>query len=111
MIRGSLQRRGGRCLDGTSQDLCHLQVSFKDRGPKRELRVLRGSVFIGQDADNVFCGLEEVGGVGDFGEVKLLWEELECVCVPSGCSGGNVAVVTVVMFERGTNIPTVNSVC
>ena len=66
-------------------------------------------MFIGQDADHVLCWLAKVGGVGDFGEVKVLWEELDCVCVPSGRSGGNVAVVTVVMVEGGDNIPTVNS--
>ena len=27
---------GGWYLDGISQDLCHLQVRVKDRGPKRE---------------------------------------------------------------------------
>ena len=69
------------------------------------------SVFIGQDADNVLFYLAKVGGVGDFGEVKLLWEALECVCVSGGCSGGDVAVVTALMFEGGANIPTVDSVC
>ena len=73
--------------------------------------MLRGSVIIGQDADNVLCCLAKVGGVGDFGGVKVLWEERDCVCVPSGCSGGNVAVVTAVMVEGGANIPTVGSVC
>ena len=76
MVRGVLRRRDRRCLDGTSQDLCHFQVIVKDRGPKIECRVQRGNVFIGQDADNIICCLEKVGGIGDFGEVKVLWEEL-----------------------------------
>ena len=73
--------------------------------------MLRGRVFIGQDADNVLCCLAKVGVVGDFGEVKVLWEELDCVCVHIVCSGGNVSVVTEVMVERGANIPTVDSMC
>ena len=68
-------------------------------------------MFIGQDADNILCCLAKVGGVGDFEGVKVLWEELECVCVPSICSGWNVAVVTVVVVEGGANIPTVDSMC
>ena len=32
--------------------------------------MLRGSVIIGQDADNVLCCLAKVCGVGDFGELK-----------------------------------------
>ena len=52
-----------------------------------------------------------VGGVGDFGEVKVLWGELDCVCVPHGCSGGNVAVVIAEMVEGGSNVPTVDSMC
>ena len=68
-------------------------------------------VFIGQDADNVLCCLTKVCGVGDFGEVKVLWEELNCVCVTFGCSGGNISVVTTVMVEGGANITTVGSVC
>ena len=53
----------------------------------------------------------KVGGVGDLGEVEVLWEELNRVCVPSGCSGGNVAVVTTVMVEEGDNVSTVNNMC
>ena len=68
-------------------------------------------MLIGQDAYNVLCCLAKVGGVGDFGEVKGLWEELDGVCVPGGCSDGNVAVVTSVMVEGGANIPTFNSMC
>ena len=68
-------------------------------------------MFIGQDADNVLCCLAKVGAVGDFGEVKVLWEELDCVCVPSGCIGGNVEVVTAVMVEGRANIPTVDNMC
>ena len=30
----------------------------------------RGSVFFGQDADNIPCCLTKIGGVGDFWEVK-----------------------------------------
>ena len=70
-----------------------------------------GSVFIGKDANNVLCCLAKVGGVGDFGEVKVLWEELDCVCVPLGCRGGNVAVVTVVIVEEGSNVTNVDSLC
>ena len=53
----------------------------------------------------------KVGGVGDLGEIKVLWEELDCVCVPGGCNGRNVAVVTTLMVEGGANVPTVNSMC
>ena len=45
--------------------------------------------------------MAKVGGVGNLGEVEVLWEELNRVCVPGGCSGGNVAVVTTVMVEVG----------
>ena len=71
----------------------------------------RGSVFFGQDADNILCGLAKIGGVGDFWEVKILWEELDSVCVHSGCSGWDVAVVTAVVIGGGANIPTVDSMC
>ena len=71
----------------------------------------RGSLFIGQDYDNILCFLAKVGGVGDFGEVKVLWEELDCVCVPSRCSGWDVEVVTMVMVGVGDNITTVDSMC
>ena len=71
----------------------------------------RGNVFIGQDADNVLCCLAKVDGVGDSGEVKVLWGEIDCVYVPGGLSGGNVEVVTAVMVEGGANVPTVNSMC
>ena len=50
----------------------------------------------------------KVGGVGNLGEVEVILEELNRVCVTGGCSGGNVAVVTAVMVEGGANIPTVN---
>ena len=53
----------------------------------------------------------EVGGFGSLGEVEVLWEEIDCVCVPVGCSGGYVAVVTTVMVEGGSNLPTINSMC
>ena len=53
----------------------------------------------------------KVGRIGDLGDVKVLREELNCVCVPGRCSGGNVAVVTTVMFERGAYVPTVDSMC
>ena len=71
----------------------------------------RGSVFFGQGADNILCGLAKIGGVGDFGEVNRLWEELDSVCVPSGRSGWDVAVVTAVVVGGGSNVPTVDSVC
>ena len=69
-----------------------------------------GSVFFGQDADNILCGLAKIGGVGDFWEVKRLWEELDSVCVPSARSGWDIAVVTVVVVGGGSNVPTVDSV-
>ena len=50
----------------------------------------------------------EVGGVDNPGEVEVLQEELERVCVPGGCSGGDVAGVTTVMVEGEANVPTVN---
>ena len=53
----------------------------------------------------------KVSGVSDFGGVKVIWEELNCVCVPGGCSGCNVVVVTVVMVEGGSNVPTIDSMC
>ena len=53
----------------------------------------------------------KVGGVGNLGEVEVLWEELNRVCVPGGCSGGNVAVVTTVMVEGGANVPIGDSMC
>ena len=71
----------------------------------------RYSVFIRQDVDDVLCFLEKVGRVGNLGEVEALWEELNHVCMPGGCSGGNVAVATTVMVEGGANVPTVNSIC
>ena len=70
----------------------------------------RGSVFWGQDADAILCGFAKIGGVGDFWEVKRLQEELESVCVPSGRSGWDVAVVTSVVVGGGSNVPTINSV-
>ena len=36
MDRGSMQRSVRRCLGGASQDLFHLQVSVKYRGPEIE---------------------------------------------------------------------------
>ena len=74
-------------MGGASQYLCHLQVSVNYGGPKRELRVGRGSVFFGQDVDNILCRLAKIGGVGDFWGVKILWEELDSVFVPSGRRG------------------------
>ena len=71
----------------------------------------RGSVFAGQDADNILCCLAKVGGVGDFLEVKVLWEELDIVCMPSRRSGWDVAVVTAVVIRGGVNVPTVHSMC
>ena len=68
-------------------------------------------MFIGQDTDNILFCLKKVGRVGDFGNVKVLWEERDHVCVPGGCSGGNVAVVTAVMVEGGANVPTINNTC
>ena len=40
-----------------------------------------------------------VGVLGNLGEVELLWEELDHVCVSGGCSGGYVALITTVMVE------------
>ena len=71
----------------------------------------RGGVFIGQYAVNVLCCLVKVGRVGDFGEVKVLWEELDRVCVPGGFSGGNISVITTVMVEGEANVPDVNIMC
>ena len=71
----------------------------------------RGSVFIGQDAETVLFCLAKVGGVGDFWEVKVLWEKINSVCIPSGCTGWYIAVVTAVVIEGGANVPTVNSMC
>ena len=71
----------------------------------------RGSVFFGQDADNILCGLEKMGGISDFWKVKKLWEELNSVCVPSGDIGWDVAVVTLVVVGGGSNVPIVESVC
>ena len=53
----------------------------------------------------------EVGGVGNLGEVEVLREELDRVYVPGGCSGGYVAVVTLVMVEGGANVTTVKCIC
>ena len=47
----------------------------------------REYVFFGQDSDNILCCLARIGGVGDFWEVQVLWEELDNVCVPSGYIG------------------------
>ena len=41
----------------------------------------------------------------------MLQEELDCVCVPVGCSDGDVEVVTAVMVEVGANVTTVNCMC
>ena len=71
----------------------------------------RESVFFGQDADNILCCLAEIGGVGNCWEVKLLWEELDSVCMPSGRSGWYIAVVTEVVIGGGANVPTVESMC
>ena len=71
----------------------------------------RDSLFIGLDTDDVLCCLEKVGGGDNLGEVEVLWEKLNRVCVPGGCSGGNVAVLTTVMVEGGANVPTINSIC
>ena len=68
-------------------------------------------MFIEKDSHNALCCLTKVGGVGDLGEVKVLWGEPDCVCVPGGCSGGNVSVVTTLMVEGGANVPTVDSIC
>ena len=55
--------------------------------------------------------MTEVGGVCKLGEVEVLWEELYRVCVPSGFSGGDVAVATTVMVEGGANVTTFNRMC
>ena len=68
-------------------------------------------MFLGKNADNVLCCLAKVGGVGDFQEVKVLHEELDCVCVSSGRSGWDLAVVTLVVIGRRSNVPTVDSMC
>ena len=52
-----------------------------------------------------------VGGVGNLGEVEVLQEELDRVCVPGGFIGGDIAVVTTVMVEIGANISTINCMC
>ena len=69
----------------------------------------RGSVFFGQDSDDILYGLAKIGEVGDFWGVKGLWEELSSVCLSSGLSGWNVAVVTAVVVGGGSNAPTVGS--
>ena len=94
-------------MGGVLQDICHVQISVKYMGPKREGRVGRGSLLFGQDADNILCSLAKIGGVGDFWEVKRLWEELDSACVPSGCSGRDVAFVTALVVGGGSNVPTV----
>ena len=68
-------------------------------------------MFSGQDDDNILYCLANIGGVGDFWGVKVLWGELDSVCVPSGCSGWDVSVVTAVVIGGGANVPTVNSMC
>ena len=68
-------------------------------------------MLIGQDADNILCCLVKVGGVGEFGEVKVLWGELNFFCVPIRRSDWDVEVVTAVMVVGRTNIPTVDSMC
>ena len=68
------------------------------------------SVFLRQDADNILYGLANIGGVGDFWEVKILWKELDSVCVPSECSGWDVELVTAVVVRRRSNVPTVYTV-
>ena len=55
--------------------------------------------------------MAKVGGVGNLREVEVLWEELDRVCVPGGCSGGGVEVVTTVIVEGGDNVPTFNRMC
>ena len=69
-----------------------------------------GSVFFGQYADDNLCCLAKISGVGDFWGVKVLWEEIDSVCVPSGRSGWDLAVVTLVVIGGGANVPTVNSI-
>ena len=70
----------------------------------------RGSVFFGQDADDILCGLAKIDRVSDFREVQRLWEELDGVCVTSGHSGWDITVVTVLVVGRGSNVPTVDIV-
>ena len=72
--------------------------------------MVRGSVFSGQDADGILCGLAKIGGVSDFWGVRRIWEELVSVCVPSGCSGWDISVVTLVVLGGESNVPTVDSV-
>ena len=55
--------------------------------------------------------MAKVGGVGDFGKVKVLWEDLGSVCVPSGSSGWDVAVLIVAVVGEGANVPTVERMC
>ena len=73
-------------------------------------RVGRGSVFFGQDADDILCGLAKIGGVSNFWEVQRLWEELDSVFVLSGRSGWDIAVVAAVVVGGGSNVPTVYNV-
>ena len=68
-------------------------------------------MFSGQDADNILCCLAKVGRVGDFWEVKVLWKELDSICMSSGRSGWDVAVLTVVVIGGGANVPTIDSMC
>ena len=68
-------------------------------------------MFFGQDADNILCCLTKIGGVGDFWEVKVLWEEIDSVFVTSGCSGWDVEVLTVVVIGGGENVPTADIMC
>ena len=67
-------------------------------------------MFWGQDVDDILCGLAKIGGVSDFWEVKIIWEELDSVCVPSGHSVGDIAVIKVVVVGGGSNVPTADSV-
>ena len=67
-------------------------------------------MFFGQDVDNIICGLAKIGGVGDFWEVKIVWEELDNVCVYSGSSICDVSVVTAVVVGGESNVPTIDSV-
>ena len=68
-------------------------------------------MFFGQDADNILYGLAKIGEVGDFWGIKRFWKELNSVCVTSGRSGWDLAVVTAVVVGGGSNLPTVDSVC
>ena len=68
----------------------------------------RGSVFFGQDADDILCGLAKKYEVSEFWEDQIFWEELNSVCVSSGCSGWTIVVVTVVVVGGGYNVPTVD---